>query len=239
MYINIEALNNIDFGSMTEEEKNAAIIKIFNQTGELYYHSNSKYQHQINAPHKYLPDDEPRTEFLAMEPYCRGLGMDIGCGTNRLSETILTTDWYPHTDTDLIWNCVHDGGRYPYPFRDERFDFIFASHILEDFAPDEIQWVFDEWLRMIKIGGYLVILVPDMQNKRYPDWDEVFTDEDEEVKSGKRQVGETKGNPSHRVTMGMTLMDKLTHESKYNLQVVQADTLPHNQMTLDYVIKRI
>lgn len=197
------------------------------------------YQHEVNIPKKQFVDEDPRPEFQAMAHYIAGLGLDIGCGTNRLSSSVLTTDWYPHSDTDLIWNCVHEGSRYPYPFRDERFDFIFASHIIEDFAPDEIQWVFDEWLRMIKIGGHLIILVPDMENGRYPDWDEKFTSEDEEVKSGKRQIGELKGNPSHRLTMGMKCMNGLVSNSRYKLSVVQADTLPHNQMTLDFVVKRV
>lgn|SRR3990167_139039 len=194
---------------------------------------------------QHIPDNDPnRPEFSAMEKYCRGLGVDIGTGSNRLSPTVLGIDWYPHDDTDMIWNCAPEpkegGGQnvYPYPFRENRFDFVFASHILEDFLPSVIQWVFDEWLRLIKPGGYLVILVPDMFNKRYPDWDEVFTEE-EEVKSGKRKAGETKGNPSHRITMGLPLLHKLKNESRYPTEIVQEDTFTHERMTLDFVLKKL
>lgn len=196
-------------------------------------------QHQINDAGKHLEENDPRPEFLAMSKYIVGLGLDIGCGTNRLSPTVMTTDWYPHVDTDLIWNCVHEDGRYPYPFRDNRFDFIFASHVLEDFAPDEIQFVFDEWLRMVKVGGYLIILVPDIEGGRYPGIDEVFTAESPEVISGERQIGELCGNPSHRVTMGVTYMNMLVNNSGHKLEVVQVDTIPHDTMTLDYVIKKL
>lgn len=194
--------------------------------------------HQINDAGKHLEETDPRPEFLAMEKYIRGLGIDIGCGTNRLSPTVMTTDWYPHIDTDLIWNCVHEGGRFPYPFRENRFDFIFASHVLEDFAPDEIQWVFDEWLRMIKPEGCLIILVPDIEGGRYPGIDEKFTAESPEVIKGERQAGELCGNPSHRVTMGITYMSKLVENSVHKLEVVQFDTIPHTTMTLDFVIKK-
>lgn len=196
-------------------------------------------QHQINDAGKHLEENDPRPEFLAMSKYIVGLGLDIGCGTNRLSPTVMTTDWYPHVDTDLIWNCVHEGGRHPYPFRDNRFDFIFASHVLEDFAPDEIQFVFDEWLRMVKVGGHLIILVPDIEGGRYPGIDEVFTAESPEVISGERRIGELCGNPSHRVTMGITYMNMLVNNSGHKLDVVQVDTIPHNTMTLDYVIKKL
>lgn len=195
-------------------------------------------KHTINDAGRHLEETDLRPEFLAMEKFCRGLGLDVGCGTNRLSPTVMTTDWFPHADADLIWNCVHEGGRYIYPFRDNRFDFIFASHVLEDFAPDEIQWVMDEWLRMIKPNGYLVILVPDIEGGRYPGIDEVFTDQDEEVKTGGRKAGELKGNPAHRVNMGITYMNKLVAESAHTLEVVQFDTIPHNTMTLDFVIKK-
>ncbi len=196
-------------------------------------------QHQINDAGKHLEENDQRPEFLAMSKYIVGLGLDIGCGTNRLSPTVMTTDWYPHVDTDLIWNCVHEGGRYPYPFRENRFDFIFASHVLEDFAPDEIQFVFDEWLRMVKVGGYLIILVPDIEGGRYPGIDEVFTAESPEVISGERQIGELCGNPSHRVTMGVTYMNMLVNNSCHKLEAVQVDTIPHDTMTLDYVIKKL
>lgn len=195
-------------------------------------------KHIINDAGRHLEENDARPEFLAMEKFCRGMGLDIGCGTNRLSPTVMTIDWFPHVDADLIWNCVHEGGRYPYPFRENRFDFIFASHVLEDFAPDEIQWVMDEWLRMIKPNGYLVILVPDIEGGRYPGIDEVFTDQDEEVKTGGRKAGELKGNPAHRVNMGITYMNKLVAESAHTLEVVQFDTIPHNTMTLDFVIKK-
>ena len=188
---------------------------------------------------RHIPDNDPnRPEFSAMEKYCRGLGFDLGPGSNRLSPTVLCSDWYPHPEgIDLVWNCVHEGGRYPFPFSNNTFDFVFASHVIEDFALDEIWWVFDELLRMVKVGGYFIILVPDMERGRYPDWDEVFTEEDEEVKSGQRQVNELKGNPSHRCTMGMTLLNQLASRHS-NIEVVQADTLPHNRMTLDYVIQK-
>jgi len=196
-------------------------------------------KHEINDAGKHLEETDSRPEFLAMSKYIVGLGLDIGCGTNRLSPTVMTTDWYPHVDTDLIWNCVHEGGRHPYPFRDNRFDFIFASHVLEDFAPDEIQFVFDEWLRMVKVGGHLIILVPDIEGGRYPGIDEVFTAESPEVISGERRIGELCGNPSHRVTMGITYMNMLVNNSGHKLEVVQVDTIPHSTMTLDYVIKKL
>lgn len=188
---------------------------------------------------RHISDNDPRTDFLYVEKYCRGLGFDIGVGTNRLSETILSTDWYPHSHADLIWNVVHEDGWYPYPFRENRFDFVFSSHVIEDFELHQTQKVFDEFLRLVKIGGYLVIIVPDMEGGRYPKWDERFTEDSPEVKSGKRQVGELCGNPAHRANFGVTKMQELVDNSIYKLEVVQKDTIPHNSMSLDFVVKKL
>lgn len=188
---------------------------------------------------RHLKEDDPRAEFLAMEPYCRGLGCDIGPGTNRLSPTVLCTDWYPHVGVDLVWNCIKDGGYNPYPFSDNTFDFIFASHVLEDFPPAQLQWAFDELARMIKAGGYFVILGPYMDGIRYPKWDEKFTADSPEVISGKRQINELKGNPSHLFDWNEDVCQSLVLKSNYNFEVMQIDTLPKNQMTIDFVIKKL
>jgi SAM-dependent methyltransferase len=188
----------------------------------------------------HIAENDPRTDFLAVEKYCRGLGLDWGPGTNKFAETVLCTDWYPHKGVNLVWNIAPEGGeKTPFPFSDESFDFVFASHIIEDFPPVDLQFVFDEMLRLIKPNGYFVIIIPDMENKRYPDWDEVFTEEDEEVKSGKRIVGHLKGNPSHRTTAGLSMCYNLIAGSKFLLNVVQKDTIPHSSMSLDFVIKKI
>lgn len=207
--------------------------------------STNLMRHHINDAGKHLEETDSRPEFLAMEKFCRGLGFDLGPGTNRLSPTVLCSDWYPHKGVDLVWNCAPDPGtdgkRYfiPFPFSNDTFDFVFASHVLEDFHPDIIQHVFDEMLRMIKPGGYLITLGPDMQNFRYPRWDEVFTAESPEVIRGERQVNEKVGNPSHMYDWGLDFCHKLKDESKYKTEIVCEDTIPHNTMTIDFVIKKI
>lgn len=196
-------------------------------------------QHTINNAGKHIEETDLRPEFLLMEPFCRGLGLDYGPGTNRLSPTVLCTDWYPHKGVDLVWNVVHNGGQHPLPFTDNTFDFIFASHVIEDFAPEEIQFVFDEMMRMIKVGGYFIVLIPDMEGGRYPDWDERFTAESPEVIRGERQIGQLCGNPAHKQTAGITMMRSLVANSIYKMEVVQSDTINHSTMTLDFVLKKV
>lgn len=188
----------------------------------------------------HLQPDDTRDQFVLVEKYCRGLGFDFGPGGNRFSPTVLNSDWYPHPEgVDLVWNVVHNNGWYPFPFSDNTFDFVFASHVLEDFHPDRLQQVFDELLRMIKPGGYYVILGPCMDGVRYPRWDEKFTADDIEVKEGKRQIGETKGNPSHLLDWNLELCYKLREQSKYKTEIIQEDTFDQKRMTIDFILRKI
>ena len=193
----------------------------------------------------HLQPDDPRPDFLAIEKYCKNLGLDVGCGTNRLADSVLTTDWYPHTHTDLVWNCLPEPKPgepqyfFQYPFREDRFDFIFASHVLEDFHPNFIQLMFDELLRMIKPGGNFIILGPCMDGVRYAKWDEKFTAEHPDVISGKRQIGDTIGNPSHLIDWDLELCHKLKAESKYQTEILQENLFPTNQMTIDFVLRKL
>ena len=153
-----------------------------------------------------------REEFNAVIQFCKGLGVDIGCGTNRLDPSVLTIDVYPHKDADMVMNSK------VLPFRDNVFDFVFSSHCLEDFEPSEIKAVLTEWLRCVKIGGRLVLLLPDMEGGRYP-----------KVEDG--------GNPSHKVNVGVNYMKNIIKDLP--VEVEQVDTIDHSRFfTFDIVLKK-
>jgi predicted SAM-dependent methyltransferase len=98
--------------------------------------------------------------------YCQGNGVDLGSGGDPVVPTAVQVDLPKpygnelrtggkasiqlHGDaTNLIW------------FKDECMDYCYSSHLLEDFA----DWtpILKEWCRIIKPGGYLVLLIPDKQ----------------------------------------------------------------------------
>ncbi len=193
-------------------------------------------KHEINDAGRHIEETDSRPEFLMMEKYCRGLGLDYGSGSNRLSPTIISVDRHKEPGVDLVWDVLALG---PLPFSDETFDFIFTSHVLEDFHPNIVQDVFDELLRMIKPNGYLITIGPDMGGGRYPKWDEKFTAESPEVISGERQIDEIIGNPSHLYDWSLNFCYKLKNESRYKTEVVCEDTIPHTTCSIDFVVKKL
>lgn len=97
--------------------------------------------------------------------YCVGNGVDIGCGGSPVVPSAIAFDLPPETyavyhsgltpDRVIQWG----GDCRNLPFKDGVCDFVYSSHLIEDF----FDWnpLLTEWARVIKPGGYLVILLPD------------------------------------------------------------------------------
>ena len=95
-----------------------------------------------------------------LAPYCLGDGVDLGFGGDPITQDAIRVDMPAqyaavgsHREqlrgdaTDLKW------------FRDESLDYVFSSHLLEDFV--DTRAVLREWLRVLKPSGRLVIYCPD------------------------------------------------------------------------------
>lgn len=86
--------------------------------------------------------------------------LDVGCGEVA---TILK-DGLPvradmRDDVNADYRCdVRD-----LPFQSESFDVVFSSHTLEHFQHGSVPRVLDEWLRVLKPGGELRLIVPDLE----------------------------------------------------------------------------
>ncbi len=80
--------------------------------------------------------------------------LDIGCGNHKIKGA-LGLDAVKIDDVDV----VHNLNKFPYPFKNNSFDVVYASHILEHLeAPlDDILW---EICRICKPGGRIIIIVP-------------------------------------------------------------------------------
>lgn len=49
------------------------------------------------------------------------------------------------------------------PFANEQFDIVFSSHVLEHFSRDSWHSILREWLRVLKFGGQLRLVLPDIR----------------------------------------------------------------------------
>lgn len=100
-----------------------------------------------------------------VEPYCNGCGLDVG----SQGASVIPHAW--QLDLAEPWFYKYNAGNPPQgpiqlrgdarrlPVETGSLDFLISSHLLEDF----LKWtpILTEWVRVLKPGGYLIILVPD------------------------------------------------------------------------------
>ena len=79
--------------------------------------------------------------------------LNLGAGEDR-REGYINVDWNDLAKPDV----KHNLNQFPYPFEDNKFDEIMASHVLEHL--DKPFDVMKEFHRILKPGGQLIIKVP-------------------------------------------------------------------------------
>jgi predicted SAM-dependent methyltransferase len=95
-----------------------------------------------------------------MVPFCVGYGLDLGFGGDPINETAIRVDLpnpYAKTGTYPV-QLGGDATKLRW-FADGTLDYIYSSHLLEDFA--DTRAVLVEWLRVLKPDGRLLIFCPD------------------------------------------------------------------------------
>ena len=91
--------------------------------------------------------------------YCVGNGVDLGYGGNPIVPSAITLD-LDENDLKVGETPLNLKGNAEnlYWFKDGVLDYVYSSHLLEDFADTEK--VLKEWLRVLKAGGLLVLFCP-------------------------------------------------------------------------------
>ena len=97
-----------------------------------------------------------------LAPYCTSYGLDLGPGGDPITPHAIRVNLpqpYSHVGS-LPVQLGGDAGNL-YWFRDGVLDFVYSSHLLEDYQDTEA--VLREWLRVLKPGGKIVLFCPDEQ----------------------------------------------------------------------------
>ena len=102
-----------------------------------------------------------------LSQFCRGNGIDLGYGGDPIVPSAMTMDLpSPYARLgDYPQNLAGDA-RNLYWFKDNVLDYVYSSHLLEDFSSKETAAVIREWLRVIRVGGVLILYGPDEQAYR-------------------------------------------------------------------------
>jgi ADP-heptose:LPS heptosyltransferase len=84
--------------------------------------------------------------------YCQGIGLDIGCGSFKITPKAIGIDRQGAAD------ILCDISKGLDIFAPGFFDYIYSSHCLEDLVDTE--GMLREWWSKIKVGGHLILYLP-------------------------------------------------------------------------------
>jgi predicted SAM-dependent methyltransferase len=97
--------------------------------------------------------------FGIMQHIMEGTGVDLGYGGDAITRDAITVDLpRPYTRVGTDPHHVKGDARV-LPFRDDVLDYVYSSHLLEDF-PNTAE-VLAEWVRVLRVGGLLVLVLPN------------------------------------------------------------------------------
>jgi SAM-dependent methyltransferase len=110
-----------------------------------------------------------KTRWRAM-PYLRGKVLDLGCGPEKVIDTKECIGVDSCKDTAMFGIAINPDVKADIKvlglFAAGAVDAVFSSHALEHFYYREVPGILREWMRVLKIGGYLVLYLPD--EDQYP-----------------------------------------------------------------------
>lgn len=95
--------------------------------------------------------------------YCEGIGVDLGFGGSAITDTAITMDRHkPYCPSLEGHRQILRGDARDLSFIcDNALDFVYSSHLLEDFLWVQLPAILQEWRRVLRVGGRLVICCPD------------------------------------------------------------------------------
>ena len=118
--------------------------------------------HRLRTPRPKRCVSETSKCRARLAPFCRGEGVDLGFGGDPITRDAIRVDLPNQYGAVGDWAAQLRGSAdHLHWFRDGTLDYIFSSHVLEDFQDTEA--VLREWWRVLKPGGKLIIFCPDEQ----------------------------------------------------------------------------
>ncbi|MBU0467067.1 MAG: class I SAM-dependent methyltransferase [Nanoarchaeota archaeon] len=112
--------------------------------------------------------------------------LNLGCGLD-IKKGYVNLDFLSIRGVDV----VHDLNKFPYPFKDNEFDEVYTSHVLEHI--DDLVKVMGELKRICKPGARIVVRVPHFS------------------------CGLTYNDPTHKTFFGYFTFDCFTDACFYDL----------------------
>ena len=152
-------------------------------------------------------------------PYCKGHGLDLGCGFNKVTQEAWGLDLrtpYTELGNDTI-ELIMDAEKLEH-IRANSLDYIFSSHLLEDF--EDTRKVLWYWLSCLKIGGYLILYLPNQQLYR-----------------AHCESSGVKSNPTHKIdNMSLEYIKDIIDKGNWSNSLTIVEEIPHHAIYSFFIV---
>lgn len=165
--------------------------------------------------------------------HCRGRGLDLGCGPEKLIDSPNCIGVDSNIDASIFgrpakYDIKADVTELSL-FGTGSMDWVFSSHVLEHIPLPKVPDTLREWMRVIKPGGNLVLYLPDMdQYPKCPDAElgiEVF---------------EPMCNPDHKWNVSYDRVVGFMEKVHYNWDLIYFEKCSSDdEYSLFFVFKRL
>ncbi|NBR61842.1 MAG: SAM-dependent methyltransferase [Actinobacteria bacterium] len=98
-----------------------------------------------------------------------GHGIDVGAGSDSLKHYKM---YFPMITDVRAWDMPDGDAHYMSTVEDNAYDFVHSSHCLEHMDKPEI--AFENWIRICKPGGHIIVTVPDEDLYEQGEWPSTY-----------------------------------------------------------------
>lgn len=152
--------------------------------------------------------------------YCVGDGLDVGCGGRETDIRFYEENKITPTAIGIDLSRTNLQGKADdlYWFTDECMDYVFSSHLLEHLR---YPWnALDEWFRVLKPGGFLVMYLPLLGH--YPD------------------VGKDGANRDHKFNLNPTIVLEWLAKKKLKFSLLRIEAMTGgDEYSFDFVVQKL
>ena len=105
---------------------------------------------------------------FASQPYFAGRGLDVGGGGDPLAQYAALLGF----ESCRNWDLPDGDAQYLASVPDGAYDFLYSSHSLEHMVDPAVALA--NWIRVVRPGGYLVVVIPDEELYEHLHWPSHF-----------------------------------------------------------------
>ena len=158
-----------------------------------------------------------KAECEALRPWCKGVGIELGCGRRKRLPFAIGVD-RDRADAKIP-EIICDVEKEELPFSDNSLDYILAAHLLE--AMEDPAACIRAWMKKLKPGGYLLLIMPDTDSPKVP------------------KIGQRGADPEHKWNPSPDVFKKEIMPKVEDIAVLfQFDTLQRNEWSFDAFLRK-